>query len=82
MRTDEEWEESHADGAVLWGLAKHLELGEFPPDIDKDAEIYIYCRSGRRSGIATEIMTEAGYDNVTNIGGLDDWIAAGGATVG
>ena len=39
---------------------------------DKDALIYVYCRSGRRSGIAQNTLAEAGYTNVVNLGGLED----------
>jgi phage shock protein E len=39
---------------------------------DKDALIYVYCRSGRRSGIAQNTLKEAGYTNVANLGGLQD----------
>ena len=33
----------------------------------KDSHIYIYCRSGRRSGIAVKYLKENGYSNVFNI---------------
>ena len=39
---------------------------------DKDALIYVYCRSGRRSGIAQDTLKEAGFTNVVNLGGLGD----------
>jgi len=39
---------------------------------DKDALIYVYCRSGRRSGIAKETLDGMGYTQVINAGGLDD----------
>lgn len=39
---------------------------------DKDDLIYVYCRSGRRSGIAREALMDAGYTNVVNLGGYQD----------
>ena len=39
---------------------------------DKDAPILLYCRSGRRSGIALKALQEAGFKNAVNVGGLDD----------
>ena len=39
---------------------------------DKDALIYLYCRSGHRAGIARESLGNAGYRNVINVGGLED----------
>lgn len=37
---------------------------------DKDAEIYLYCRSGNRAGKAKVSLEELGYTNVKNVGGL------------
>ena len=39
---------------------------------DKTANIYIYCRSGRRSEVATNLLKLKGY-NVINIGGYSDY---------
>ena len=39
---------------------------------DRDATLYLYCRSGRRSGIAADALTQAGFNNAFNIGGLED----------
>ena len=39
---------------------------------DKNAEIHLYCRTGRRAGIALETLTKMGYTNVKNLGGYDD----------
>ncbi len=38
---------------------------------DKDASIYVYCRSGRRSGIAKETLEGLGYTQVVNVGGFE-----------
>ena len=35
--------------------------------ISKNKDIYLYCRSGRRSGIASQFLIENGYRNVYNI---------------
>ena len=39
--------------------------------IDKDASIVTYCRSGRRAGVAAQILLENGYTDVINGGGLE-----------
>lgn len=40
--------------------------------LDKNAEILLYCRSGRRASFALEQLQAQGYRNVKNIGGFDD----------
>lgn len=45
---------------------------------DKDALIYVYCRSGRRSGIAKETLEGLGYTEVVNVGGLNDALKKAG----
>ena len=43
--------------------------------LDIDKTYYVICRSGRRSGITTELMLENGFENVFNIkGGMIKWI--------
>jgi phage shock protein E len=39
---------------------------------NKAARIALYCRSGRRSGIAHKSLQEVGYLNVENLGSLDE----------
>ena len=44
------------------------------PQLDPDAEIVMYCRSGPRSAWATERMMEMGFRRVLNLrGGLLAW---------
>lgn len=38
---------------------------------DKDSEIVLYCRSGRRSGIALETLKKMGYTQAINAGGYE-----------
>lgn len=40
----------------------------------KDKEVVIYCRSGQRSGMAQQFLTQAGFNQVRNlIGGMLHW---------
>ena len=41
-------------------------------DIPRDYPLYLYCRSGNRSGKAIAILEEMGFTNLTNIGGISD----------
>ena len=41
-------------------------------DISKDQPIYLYCRSGNRSGKATKILEKIGYTNAINAGGITE----------
>ena len=77
VRTPEEFATWHAPEAInlpydtiadtIAGLA-----------LDKHDTIHLYCRSGNRSGIAAHILSQCGYTNCVNIGGLDEirhWLA-------
>lgn len=71
-RTQEEFAEGHIEGAILmpeYEVADRAEK-ELP---DKDALILVYCRSGRRSKIASEELVNLGYTNVKEFGGIIDW---------
>lgn len=42
--------------------------------LDKDMPVYVYCRSGGRSGGAKKIMTSMGFKAVYNLkGGYSNW---------
>lgn len=71
-RTQAEFAEGHIEGAILipeYEIIQRVE-GEIP---DKDTLILVYCRSGRRSKIASEALVELGYTNVKEFGGIIDW---------
>ncbi|HTY39940.1 MAG TPA: rhodanese-like domain-containing protein [Candidatus Paceibacterota bacterium] len=80
VRTDEEWAESHAEGAVQMELMRILQDGEVP-DVPKDKTIYIYCHSGNRAGMAQQALRDNGFVNALSIGGLGDWQMLGGKIV-
>ena len=71
-RTDEEYAQGHIQGAILipeYEIRERAE-SELP---QKDALILVYCRSGRRSKIASEELVKLGYTNVKEFGGIIDW---------
>ena len=71
-RTEEEFAEGHIENAILipeYEIAERAEK-ELP---EKDALILVYCRSGRRSKIASDELVKLGYTNVKEFGGIIDW---------
>ena len=71
-RTEEEFAEGHIENAILipeYEIASRAEK-ELP---DKEQLILVYCRSGRRSKIASEELVKLGYTNVKEFGGIIDW---------
>ncbi len=71
-RTQEEFDDGHVEGAVLipeYEISQRAEK-ELP---DKDQLILVYCRSGRRSKIASQALVDLGYTNVKEFGGIIDW---------
>jgi len=71
-RTQEEYDSGHINGAILipeYEIADRAEK-ELP---DKSQLILVYCRSGRRSKIASQALADLGYTNVKEFGGIIDW---------
>jgi phage shock protein E len=73
VRTSSEYENGHIENAI-----------NIPYDVikdriteitdDKEALIKLYCKSGRRSGIAKNVLDKLGYRNVTNEGGYEEFM--------
>lgn len=72
VRTREEYEAGHVSGAIL---VPNETLSDTPPEAlpDLDAELLVYCRSGRRSAEASQKLAAMGYTNVSDFGGILDW---------
>ena len=69
VRTPEEFKEGHIEGSsnIEWE-----KISSITKEVKKDQKIYLYCRSGRRSQNATDILIDLGYEDVTNLGGIKD----------
>ena len=77
VRTTEEWQSGHLSDA------HHIEWQDIGNKIisladDKDAIIYLYCRSGNRSGQAEQVLREKGFTEARNAGGLEALLTATG----
>lgn len=71
-REQNEFDEGHIPGAIL---IPYTEIESKAEEIlpNKDKLILVYCRSGRRSKIASEGLAKLGYTNVKEFGGIIDW---------
>ena len=72
VREPSEFKAGYIEGAQL------IPLGTIENDFetvipDKDAKIFVYCRSGNRSAQAAKKLVDLGYTNVFDIGGILDW---------
>ena len=72
VRQPSEFNAGYIEGAQL------IPLGTIETDFeaaipDKDAKIFVYCRSGNRSAQAAKKLVDLGYTNVFDIGGILDW---------
>lgn len=68
VRTREEYAEGHVPGSVNLPLDQ-LETIHY----DKSVPLFVYCRSGARSGRGVEFLKKAGYEKAVNIGGIMDY---------
>jgi phage shock protein E len=71
VRSESEWKEGHLENAIL------IPYDRIGTDIaritgNRDATLYLYCRSGRRSAIAATTLTRSGYRKLINLGTLEN----------
>lgn len=74
VRTPEEFEEGYIKDAKLINIQNPENfMGEIEK-LDNSKPYYVYCRSGRRSEMACQIMEKSGFDQTYNlIGGILEW---------
>ena len=71
VRSVEEFNAGHIAGAVN---IPHTVIAEKISSVtnDKSTPLYLYCRSGRRVGIAMESLKNSGYKTMYNLGGMEE----------
>jgi phage shock protein E len=76
VRGASEVEAGYIGGAINYDINN----GDFVKAIDsldKTKTFYLYCRSGARSGKAADLLVQAGFENVYNVGGFEELESAG-----
>ncbi|WP_205618400.1 rhodanese-like domain-containing protein [Schaalia suimastitidis] len=71
VRTPEEYAQGHLEGAINIDLSSPS-FADTIAQLDTAGSYVVYCRSGNRSGQALTLMTNAGFVDVTNAGGLQE----------
>ena len=72
VREQNEFNAGHIPGSILIPYTQIDAKAETMLP-NKDKQILVYCRSGRRSKIASESLAKLGYTNVKEFGGIIDW---------
>jgi len=78
VREDSEVAQGRIPGTI------HIPLGQLPArvaELDRTRPVIAICRSGNRSGRATQFLVQAGYDCDNMAGGMLAWQAAGLPTI-
>ncbi len=77
VRTPNEYREGYIKGAKLINFFDKDFLEQMSK-LDKDKELYIYCRSGNRSGQAAKKVKSLGFTKIYDLkGGIKNWNAKG-----
>lgn len=80
VRTPEEFAEGHVPGAVN---VPHDQVESRLAELQslRDKDVVLYCRSGRRAGMAAETLQKAGFTRLQHLeGDMQGWTAAGRPT--
>lgn len=78
VRTPGEYNEGHIPGAVNIDWKNQEEFIAKIKDYAKDKPLLLYCRSGSRSGRASEYLKEQGYEKIYNLrSGFMGWLGMG-----
>ena len=68
--------------AVSRGMLEFRAAPDAPthdPAFRTDRPVILYCGSGGRAALAGKTLLDLGFQDVRNLGGFKDWVAAGGA---
>jgi phage shock protein E len=73
-RTEGEYKEGHIPGAQLMDVLQEANFLQQIKTLDPKKTYVVYCRSGKRSKRAMELMLQNGFKNVSDLdGGIQGW---------
>jgi phage shock protein E len=76
VRTSQEYSSGHFENAKNWPL-QDMQSGKLP-EVPTTTKLYVYCQSGNRSSQAAKLLRDAGFSDVTDLGGIQDIQNIGG----
>jgi rhodanese-related sulfurtransferase len=73
VRTDAEYQQGHIPGAILLDVTQSTFIDKAKQQLPKEKTIALYCRSGRRSKTAAQLLAKEGYKVVELNAGFNSW---------
>lgn len=73
VRTADDFKEGHIEGAHLLDVQSPDFLKNAEATLPKDKTIAVYCRTGKRSALASTQLSENGYKIINLDGGITNW---------
>jgi rhodanese-related sulfurtransferase len=75
VRTPEEYAAGHVPGAVN---VPYDQVASRLAQIPKDKDVVLYCKSGRRAGLAADVLAANGYTKLEHLqGDIQAWLQDG-----
>lgn len=75
VRTPQEFAEGHVPGAKN---ISHDQLAARLGEVPRDKDVVLYCHSGRRAGLAADVLKANGYTRLSHLeGDMQGWVAKG-----
>jgi rhodanese-related sulfurtransferase len=75
VRTPQEYADGHVPGAVN---VPHDQLASRLAEVPKDKDVVLYCKSGRRAGMAADVLAANGYTRLSHLeGDMNAWVEKG-----
>ncbi len=75
VRTPQEYADGHVPGAVN---VPYDQLASRLAEVPKDKDVVLYCKSGRRAGIAADVLAANGYTRLSHLeGDMSAWVEKG-----